>query len=803
MKKITTLSLYGAVLLIFMVAGLSIIPNLNAGTEMDRKIILAMEKIKDEMRDNGKEDNLIVKDDADTIIEEMPIMESETTGLEEEIIPEKIVPESPAPAAVEEPAIEVEKIEESAPVPSEEIPEPEEPSLKDQLDQRGSLKFVDEDIRIVLRSLSKAYGFNVTLAPEVQGKVTVDFDDVKIINALDTILVDQGLGYTISGSILRVTTLDKIQEENTAAAAREAAAAQQAVEEAKKRVAKEAAEPLVVQIFKLKYIDANDAKEAIEPMISPGRGKVMVLQTKQYTGFEFEATESFGADLAEKAATEFVRSRTLIIQDIQTVLDRIDKVIEKIDQRPPQIMIDAKILEVPIDKEFRLGINWTQALDRWQVGARDITATFDRKFERSQLSVDESSRRWGEDNTDYNEAFRRRDINDGTSRGNLSYGGTSSPGSDEDNTLSVPDLVDWTMVDRPGGPYQEQVSWQAAVSNDLANRGYNATQSQDIFDNYLNVISDALTNLTTSGQAYSAVLGAADFTLMLSAMETDSNIVVLSNPRIVVHENYAAKIFVGDRYPILKTEFVAAGGATEGGVSGGGSSIGGTSVDEWREIGITLKVIPQVRELESGGQGINMIIHPAVSDVAAFIEARAPDGSVYPTSYPVISIREADTNVTIDDGDTIVIGGLISSYTVDEEDKIPLLGDIPILGYLFKEEHTKLKKTNLLIFITTRIVTDDMELSNYEKIMLDKSPPDALEDIRYIENEDLRPYLYKSKADLEALKSGEGIEEGSGEENEGEEGIEEEEVPEEEEEENLGNFEGRKLTKANKRNRMR
>jgi len=456
-------------------------------------------------------------------------------------------------------------------------------------------------------------------------------------------------------------------------------------------------------------------------------------------------------------------------------------------------MIDAKVLEVPVDKEFRLGINWTQALNQWQVGASDITATFDRRFESSQESVDESSRRWGEDNSDNNEAFSRRDIDNGTSRGNLSYSGTSSPGSGDSNTLSIPDLVDWSMVDRPGGPYQEQASWQAAVSNDLATRGYNSTQSQDIFDNYLNVISDSLTNLTTSGQAYSAVLGAADFTLMLSAMETDSNIVILSNPRIVVHENYAAKIFVGERYPILSTEVGSDGGGT----------VGGTSVEEWKEIGITLKVIPQVRANEDGeGDRINMIVHPAVSKQDGYAYSVDNSGNQVYSSYPIINIREADTNVTIDDGDTIVIGGLISSYTVDEEDKIPLLGDIPILGYLFKEEHTVLRKTNLLIFITARLVTDDMELSNYEKIMLEKSPPDALEDIRYIENEDLRPYLYKSKADIESLKSGEGLEEGIGEEDEGEEEIDEEEIKEEEED-NRGNFEGRKLTKANKRNRMR
>ena len=769
MKKITALLLSGSVLLIFMlllVEGFFIPRNLNAGTEMDRKIILAMEKIKEEMRETGERNDLINKENDDETID-IPVLDAGSTGLEEEIIPANTGAEYVPPPVKLETIVEVEKVSDAGDEPVKAIPEavsePEEPSLKEQLEQRGSLKFVDEDIRIVIRSLAKAYGFNVTLAPEVQGKVTVDFDNVKIINALDTILVDQGLGYRISGSILRITTMEKIQEEDAAAAALEATAAQKAIEAAKKRAAQEAAEPLIVQIFKLKYIDANDAKEAITPMISPGRGKVMVLQTKQYTGFEFEATEEFAVGEAEKAATEFIRSRTLIVQDIQTVLDRVDKVIDKIDQRPPQIMIDAKVLEVPVDQEFRLGINWTQALNQWQVGAGDLSATFDRSFSRTNEGITGDSRSWG-DNNNINS-----NISDSSTQ-NYDYTNnvSSSQGRDDD------------------GAYQENNATVSDVYTILQSQGYNNTESQDIFDNYVNTISDTLTNLTTSGQAYSAILGAADFSLMLSAMKTDSNVVILSNPRIIVHENYAAKIFVGERYPILSTEVGGDGGGT----------VGGTSVDEWKEIGITLKVIPQVRAKEEGeGDRINMIIHPAVSKTDGFAYSVDNSGNQVYSSYPIIKIREADTNVTINDGDTIVIGGLISSYTVDEEEKIPLLGDIPILGYLFKEEHTVLKKTNLLIFITAKIVREDIELSNYEKIMLEKMPPDALEDIRYLEDDKLRPYLYKSKEDLESLNSEEGKESG--------EDKDEEESEDEEKEDNQGNFEGRKITKANKRNRMR
>jgi len=761
MKKINTLSLYGLFLLIFMVVGLSIIPSINAGTEMDRKFILAMEKIKEEMRDNEKEDNLIVNEEADAIMEEMPVLDSESNGLEGEIIPENIVHETPVPAAGKEPAVDVEKstvsIEEFAVVSPEEPSELEGLSLKEKLEETENVNVVNAKIDTVIRSLAMVHGFNVVIASEVKDRtVTVDFKNVKIIDILDTILVDQGMGYRISGSILRITTLEKLQEED-------AQATQMAEMAVKKRKDTESAEPLVVKIFKLKYIDANDAKEAIEPMISD-RGEVMTLQTKQYTGFEFEATETFGEKVGEKAATDFVRSRTMIVQDIQTVLDRIEEVIEKIDRRPPQIIIDAKVLEVPIDQEFRLGINWTQALNQWQIGAGGLEAKFGREFKREKENKTVNNIEWSDENKITNKIT-----------------GSGEQGYDYKNE----DISKWG-IDGNTGPSQSRDLTVTKVHNYFEKQGYDNNDTNEIIDKYVNNISDTLTNLTTSGQAYSAILGAADFTLMLSAMETDSNIVILSNPRVVVHENYAAKIFVGERYPILTTEVGSDGGGT----------VGGTSVDEWKEIGITLKVIPQVRAREGGeGDRINMIIHPAVSKTDGFAFSVDNSGNQVYSSYPIIKIREADTNVTINDGDTIVIGGLISSYTVDEEEKIPLLGDIPILGYLFKEEHTVLKKTNLLIFITAKIVREDIELSNYEKIMLEKMPPDALEDIRYLEDDKLRPYLYKSKEDLESLNSEEGKESG--------EDKDEEESEDEEKEDNQGNFEGRKITKANKRNRMR
>ena len=722
-------------------------------------------------------------------------------GPGELVVETEVVPETGPGELV----IETEVVPE--PGPGEGIPEsgsdrtgdtpPAPSSLKESLDRRVTLKYVDTDIRVVLRSLARAYDFNVTLAPEVQGNVTVDFSNVRIGDVLEAILVDRGFGYQVSGEIIRVTTREKIQQETTAAAAQEAAAAQKAASEVQKKKDEEVVEPLVVEIFDLKYIDADDARAAIEPLLTVGRGKATVLKTRQYRGFEFEATETFAAEGETKEVSEFVRSRVLIVQDIRAVLDRVGEVIKSIDRRPPQILIDAKIIEVPVDQESRLGINWTNALNQWEIGASDLEAILGRSYYQQQSTTDSSTRERGNEFEWLGTEESGRDVRmydgvelqDGDTRGDMRYSGSGYPASGGSD-ISIPNLFDFTIPgNAAGGPFQQNAAWRAAVENNVRTAGWAGeyyssikdTETRRIFDDYLNRVSDTLAKMTTSGQTYSAVLGATDFSLMLSAMKTDSNVVVLSNPRIIVHENYAAKIFVGERYPILSTE-----------VSGeGGGAVGGTSVDEWREIGITLKVIPQVRNLPSGGKGINMIIHPAVSKrTGAFAEYRSVTGQLAYSSYPIIDIREADTNVTINDGDTIVIGGLISSYTQDEESKIPLLGDIPLLGYLFKEEHTKLQKVNLLIFITARMVTEETQFSTYEKMMLEKAPPEALGDVRYFEDERVRPYLYRPPAETAPAEE----ESSPPEENQPAEDSEAEEG-------NRGNFQGRVITKAMKRSR--
>ena len=149
---------------------------------------------------------------------------------------------------------------------------------------------------------------------------------------------------------------------------------------------------------------------------------------------------------------------------------------------------------------------------------------------------------------------------------------------------------------------------------------------------------------------------------------------------------------VGMKYPILK-------GEVEEGVLT-------TSLDYYQDIGIQLNVIPQI----SGENQINMIVHPAVTSYTSTVEAQSVDdqgNTAVIAEYPIILIREAETQVLINDGDAIVIGGLMKDVKSESVIGIPFLKDIPLLGLLFKRTTVNIEKIDLLIFISAHIVGPD------------------------------------------------------------------------------------------------
>jgi type II secretory pathway component GspD/PulD (secretin) len=189
------------------------------------------------------------------------------------------------------------------------------------------------------------------------------------------------------------------------------------------------------------------------------------------------------------------------------------------------------------------------------------------------------------------------------------------------------------------------------------------------------------------------------FEAIVHALEDDADTNTLSAPRILTLDNQEASIMVGYHTPIFKTDVSSS--ATTGGTSA--STITQT-LDYYQEIGIKLFVVPQVNE-----EGyINMIIHPSVTSSSRNQNAQiiATDTDPVTTPYPVIDVRETQTQVLLKDGETIVIGGLLKDENGKETQGIPFLESVPILGGLFRRDTYTKRKIDLLIFITARVIQE-------------------------------------------------------------------------------------------------
>ncbi len=182
-----------------------------------------------------------------------------------------------------------------------------------------------------------------------------------------------------------------------------------------------------------------------------------------------------------------------------------------------------------------------------------------------------------------------------------------------------------------------------------------------------------------------------NFGALLNALATDGNTNILSTPNLLTLDNEEAEIVIGKNVPFITGSFSSTGGGTTG---------AGTTVNnpfqtiQRQDVGLTLKIKPQINE----GDAIKLEIQQEVSSLSP---------SVQGSSDLVTDKRSIKTSVMIDDGKIVVLGGLIEDKLTEKVSKVPLLGDIPLLGALFRNTNSTKNKTNLMVFIHPTIVRDD------------------------------------------------------------------------------------------------
>ena len=194
--------------------------------------------------------------------------------------------------------------------------------------------------------------------------------------------------------------------------------------------------------------------------------------------------------------------------------------------------------------------------------------------------------------------------------------------------------------------------------------------------------------------------GSESVSVLLRALAARRRIDVLSRPQVQALDNQLATIQVGQEVPRVNSFTV---NQTTGNA---------TPLVQARNVGIILEVIPRVSpdgmvvmEVSARKDALNAQGVPLFTN---------PDGSVI--SSPIIDTTNAQTSVIVRNGQTIVLGGMITSSNIKEERKVPLLGDIPIIGQLFRADFKETRRTELLIFLTPRIIRNEEEAELIKEI---------------------------------------------------------------------------------------
>src|SRR5437764_437103 len=185
-----------------------------------------------------------------------------------------------------------------------------------------------------------------------------------------------------------------------------------------------------------------------------------------------------------------------------------------------------------------------------------------------------------------------------------------------------------------------------------------------------------------------AILSAPQMSVTMQALNEDSDAEFLANPRIVTADNMQAKIEIIRNQPVPQLNFNE---QTATAVFGGFQD---------KKFGNTLVVKPSVNK----DNFITLAVKPEISNKVGDQSFSIPGGSGGSVVSPIIDTRSLESNVLIKSGDTLAIGGLLQDEVVKSRTKVPVMGDIPIVGYLFQSRSNVRTKRNLLVFVTPTII---------------------------------------------------------------------------------------------------
>ena len=250
-------------------------------------------------------------------------------------------------------------------------------------------------------------------------------------------------------------------------------------------------------------------------------------------------------------------------------------------------------------------------------------------------------------------------------------------------TLQISVGVDWTAAGETSLPFG---------ADDGVAFGGSRTSGVSVFDEFGNLALPA--GLSAGVVSFPVTIGGITFTnlaTLITAAQTDNNFNVIATPQLMTLDNEEASVVVAENIP-FSTRVDQGTATTDRAIQS----------FEYKDVGVTLKITPQINEKRF----VKLKIFEEISRVVSETTQLSPTQVVL---APTTTKRTAETNVQVRDGQTVIIAGLVGDNVDVSTTKVPCLGDIPIVGWLFKSESRNTTRTNLLIFLTPYIVATPEE----------------------------------------------------------------------------------------------
>ncbi|MBI4707849.1 MAG: energy transducer TonB [Candidatus Omnitrophica bacterium] len=500
-----------------------------------------------------------------------------------------------------------------------------------QNSNKVSLDIKGMDITDVLKMLATRSGYNIVIGKNVSGRVTLFLKDVDVQDAFEIILLANELAYDQKGKIINVMTQrdyeliygERFQDKKQAKVIRllyaKAADLSRALNQIKTNIGRvvvdEGSNTLVL-------IDSPVAVKSMEEFI---KKTDLPLQTRIYS-LNYAAAEKIQPKLQE-IITKGVgsvrideRTNKIVVTDYPQKLDEISKIILAFDEKTPQVLIDAQIVEInPKKDQFTMGVDW----DYWL-------------------------------------------------RKNARFAGN----------LPAPSITDVTVI-------PNKFSFGLAAANAL-------------------------------------ISGPGQYKAMIEMLRVIGETKILSSPRIMALNNQEAKILVGSRQAyITSTTTVTQSNPVT------------TQQVNFVDVGLKLYVTPTINR----DGFVTMKIRPEIS--TAKMTDITSDGKV--TQVPIVTTSETETTIMVKDNTTIIIAGMKKDQLNKEVKKIPFIGDIPLIGYAFRNTKDEVIKTELVIFLTPRIVSGE-ETIEYTSSTHDKDIV-QIQEIAKANNKLDKPWQQASKGE--------------------------------------------------------